>query len=395
MKLLVGLLCCFGSMAVASPVSQVAGRTVAKNLVNQSVQKMTPDVVQYWFQKISWYNGQTTALGRAIEKRDLPLVEFIVTHGDKVFIDSGNEKYLHIYEYQEQSRKGELSTEVASLEFDRPSWVDVLDARGRLPLTMAAAISDVQDSTKMMSLLLEHDAAVNVLARGSLDGRDRDVIHGLASPLAHTVTRLNVAGVKLLLNKGADPNLFDGDYSVGTVPLYLALMRFDSQEGKEIVTLLLEHGANINLVSGKRNQSIFHRMITYNAPVAAVRFAIANGADVNHADEYGATALNRVAASPSDKSRKYLRILLQIPGIDLNSCGLNGETPLMVAAKNANFRTVRKLVRHGANTRLRNNDGDSARNLAEKRLRKLGRSKLDQPYRHNYQQVIRFLERLD
>lgn len=55
----------------------------------------------------------------------------------------------------------------------------------------------------MISLLLEHDAEVNVLAKTSYPQNSHWFANDSASPLAHTVATLNVAGTKMLLENGA------------------------------------------------------------------------------------------------------------------------------------------------------------------------------------------------
>lgn len=243
----------------------------------------------------------------------------------------------------------------------------------------------------MISLLLEHDAEVNVLAKTSYPQNSHWFANDSASPLAHTVATLNVAGTKMLLENGADPNLFDSDWSIGSAPLYVALMQFDSEEGKEIVNLLRQYGAKLNLADNEMGRSIFDKMLVYGAPPEAVRFMVQNDVDVNRTDKYGETVLHSIVLSRSELSRKYLNILLQVPGIDLDIRGMGHNTALMVAAQFGNVRAVKKLVRNGAATHFRNRDGHSARDLAEQGLAHAEKSGYTNSL-DDYRKIIRILE---
>ena len=371
---------------------QAVSRGVQQNLPTHDSREFSSELIK----KITWFDGKTTALHRSIDLHDLNMMKFILDHGSEVFYRVEDGSFRHIYEYPvyEYSRQlgqwAETRTEPIWLELEQPSWVNIFDSKGRLPLTIAAGIENREDSTEMISLLLEHDAEVNVLAKTSYPQNSHWFANDSASPLAHAVAALNVAGAKMLLDKDADPNLFDIG-RIGSAPLYVALMQFDSEEGKEIVNLLRQYGADLNLADNKMGGSIFDKMLVYGAPPAAVRFMVQNDVDVNRTDKYGDTVLRSIVLSHSKRSRKHLNILLQVPAIDLDIRNTRGETALMVAAKFGNLRAVKKLVRNGAATHFRNKDGHSARDLAEQRLAHAEKSGYTN-YLDDYRKMVRILE---
>ena len=362
-------------------------RAVSRGVQEKLPTREYPELVAHLVQKITWLDDHTTALNRSIDSRDQRMMKFVLDHGSKAFFRDEEGKFTHIYEYSRRLRNWEeTETELALFQSEQASWVNVFDSKGRLPLTIAAGIEDHEDSAKIISSLLEHEAEVNVLAKTTYPQNSFWLVDSPASPLAHTVATLNVAGAKMLLDKGADPNLFNRDLRWGsgieTAPLYLALMQFNSEEGKELVELLLKYDAEMK-------ESILNKVV-HTGPLNALRFAIQSGFDVNRTGKDGETVIHNLVLSDSKPARKRLNILLQVPGIDLDIRNKRAETALMIAAKFGHLRAVRKLVRNGATTHLRNKDGHSARDLAQQRLAEA--EKTEAKYLDNYRKIIRILE---
>ena len=127
----------------------------------------------------------------------------------------------------------------------------------------------------------------------------------------------DVSEVQRLINEGADVQLGD---NAGWPPIIWA-----AREGhNEVVKLLLEHGANPNVVeTGNSNMTPLHWAATSDN-VDCVRMLLENGADVNRSTTYGYTALMMAANSASPQ---LVQLLLDYkPDLDLRNN--EGQTAL-------------------------------------------------------------------
>jgi ankyrin repeat protein len=146
----------------------------------------------------------------------------------------------------------------------------------------------------------------------------------------------NAEAVEHLLEQGADANARDADDRPAL------LNAIDNWDKEEIVRLLLDHGAAVNVgiplmaaVQGYRPRT---------DPHAVVRLLIERGADVNAAEEDGRTALYVAAQTPDTE---ILRLLLEA-GADVNAWCWYGRTALMEAAHSGRYANVALLLAHGA-----------------------------------------------
>ena len=116
----------------------------------------------------------------------------------------------------------------------------------------------------------------------------------------------------------------------------------------KINTLFLEHFSNALIT------------VSLFGSNEVVKALLANGADVNAKDKYGATAL-MVA---SEKS--YLEVVkaLLAKGADVNAKDNNGVTALMVASGNGHTEVVNLLLANGADVNAKDNDGLTALRMA-------------------------------
>ena len=91
-----------------------------------------------------------------------------------------------------------------------------------------------------------------------------------------------------------------------------------------------------------------------------VRFLVGKGADVNHADDFGWTALDRASES---NNLEMVKILVE-NGADVNHANKDGNTALMQAAEKDNLEMVKILVENGANVSQVNSVGWTALDIA-------------------------------
>ena len=168
--------------------------------------------------------------------------------------------------------------------------------------------------------------------------------------LRWAVWRTNLEVIRLLLEKGADPN----ESGVS-----------DWATNDELASIVAEFGFNFNidmpnwigfpaLVDESRGN---HNMPDDPARVVAL---LEKGANVNITDHKGKTALHRAAQAGFTKIGK---VLIKA-GADIEAKDSNGETPLFDAIRAAREETVRLLLKHGASVRAANHRGRTAFDIA-------------------------------
>ncbi len=188
--------------------------------------------------------------------------------------------------------------------------------------------------------------------------------------LSDAVKNNDIKQVKLLLNKGADPNAYDDDSDnvlinatlfasvdcmklllqnkanpnlknkYGEMPLMLCTSDLDKMK------LLLQYGANINDTSQSGNNALMIACIA-GSSYTIVKWLIDNGANVKAKRWGGETALMR-AAQYSDTMTIHL---LLSKGLDINAHPW-GFTPLMYAARSANWPAIFCLLNNGADANI-------------------------------------------
>jgi ankyrin repeat protein len=239
-----------------------------------------------------------------------------------------------------------------------------------IDLELASAITD-RDYARA-SELLDRGARIDRVIR-TFETFDRDVVEETRTYLINAATRGDAETVKFLLEHGADPNI-PGTYSGRTALLAAAAYGYAA-----VVDLLLAHGADVAaidrydaqtaiayatakvrppivrslLVAGAKGR--FRRFgfsVDGGAPAReVVRLLVEHGADINEVDDWGRTPL-MWAAQYADGDTIQLMIEL---GADVNRVSepnMNGvrsdETALGLARKRERVEVVALLRRHGA-----------------------------------------------
>jgi ankyrin repeat protein len=187
-------------------------------------------------------------------------------------------------------------------------------------------------------------------------------------PLINAARQRNDRMIKTLIDLGADPNLADGS---GTTALVAAAMR----DHVPSIKMLLENGADIDqpgpggvhplaLALADSRYEVAKALIEAGADVSA-----ASGAD-------GLTPLMVVSsqAAPAEGSRFVpgsarptdIATALLSRGAVVNAQAKNGMTALMIAAAHNNAPMIGLLMDGGADPALKNAQGLTATDVAEK-----------------------------
>ncbi|XP_053957112.1 transient receptor potential channel pyrexia isoform X2 [Anastrepha ludens] len=172
------------------------------------------------------------------------------------------------------------------------------------------------------------------------------------TPLHFACCRGNAHIAKVLLDRGGDPNRYDGKKEV--TPLHCAA----SAKSVECILLLLKRKAHINI--GIEKRSALHFAIDRNA-VECVETLLKYGADPNTPQVYTETPLHTACALGFSKCVE----LLLNHGADVRSQFGEGKlTALHLAAENDYVECVRLLLEHGADVDCRNASHQTPLHLA-------------------------------
>ena len=183
-----------------------------------------------------------------------------------------------------------------------------------------------------------------------------------AKDLIEAALKGDTAGVKALLDKGADVNA-KGKYD------QTALILASENGHTQIVNLLLNKGADVNIqMAGSHFTALM--MASENGHAAIVRDLLAKGADVNIKGAKCFTAL----FIASEKGHAAIVRELLAKGADVNikvvslfgKCSDNGETVLMAASKKGHAQIVKALLAKGADVNAKDKDGQTALMMASK-----------------------------
>ena len=189
---------------------------------------------------------------------------------------------------------------------ERPELVHAEFTAGR---GIAQAIHHWQ-SVPVGELLLDAGADINACT----------TVHSGETPLATQVRFGTINGVRMLLERGADPNRG-------------SRMFMPSTTMREMITLLIEHGWDI-----QRGSEILHD--ANHGHGSRVRIWLEYGVDPNTRDEQGRTALHLLAARGT--GREAIRALVDA-GADVHQKDAHGHTPLDLA-RSAKRKTAAEVL---------------------------------------------------
>jgi ankyrin repeat protein len=171
--------------------------------------------------------------------------------------------------------------------------VDMISAHGLTALMMAASAHQ----TKMVAFLLKNGADPN--CKGPLGCTALLLALEKRQCPDKAVKDDVVSTARVLVDQGADVNAKD---KRGCTPLWLALMRGEA----DVVRLLVEKGADVNLAAGPSDQPPLMTAVAMGRP-SMVKTLVEKGADV-HATRDGVTALDMAKAGPQRCNTKMALI---------------------------------------------------------------------------------------
>lgn len=260
------------------------------------------------------------------------------------------------------------------------------DPRGQTPLMFAAAFGSL-DAMKLLiangaDVKAESEFGVTALYWSTGDVRkvrlllEQGAEVNKASKLGRTpllvaaATNGTLESMKLLLEKGGDVNVAD---NAGFTPLIVAV----SVDDAAVAKLLIEKGANVNAIAATGQNATALMGAAQNGNAELTRFILEHNAEVNviSADRGGnvkngpvafghATALH--FAMPSGNAA-VVKLLLDA-GASVDPRDVRGMTPLMfaVASDRPKVNVVRMLLVKGADASIRSNIEESAVDWARK-----------------------------
>ena len=261
---------------------------------------------------------------------------------------------------------------------DKGADVNAADEQGETALTVATLVGWDDGSLQMIKLLLAHGANPNhsdlkgqtaadlAMEAGRIDrvqfllkngARVADLkaflARGRNQALCREITEGSVEAAKALLDEGGDPNYRNAN---GRTLLMIAA---DNEYSAAKVTLLLQHGASVNVEGPARETALMVAADRYQAEIVSA--LLEHGADPNAADASGNSVLLHAAASRQawHEEQHPLIHLLVGKGVDVNRKNERGVTALMLMAADGNPALGLLLEKH-AEVNARDAQGDTA-----------------------------------
>ncbi len=204
------------------------------------------------------------------------------------------------------------------------------------PLMYAACYNS---NPEVIKTLLKYNADIN--AKDDLE----------CSPLMLAVRyNENPEIIEVLLENEADVNVKSEN---GKTALMYAANRYNDENNK-IVELLLRYGANVNAKDNNGRTPLLYALMKKYTKIA--KTLINKGASVDAKDTNGVTALHIASGLTPEMFRMVIERSADVDA----QMSPDGITPLMFATLVKNPEIVEMLLKHGANTEIKDNNGETA-----------------------------------
>eukprot|EP00004_Rigifila_ramosa_P011637 TRINITY_DN2491_c0_g2_i1.p1 TRINITY_DN2491_c0_g2~~TRINITY_DN2491_c0_g2_i1.p1 ORF type:complete len:473 (-),score=102.15 TRINITY_DN2491_c0_g2_i1:636-2012(-) len=216
------------------------------------------------------------------------------------------------------------------------------DSNGVTPLHLAA---EYNPNATICELLIQHGAEVNVAAT-ELSG---------ITPLHRAAQNPNPQICELLLKHGADVHQTDSQNRT-------ALDFAARSRNPEICALLIEKGCDPNRVS-QSGFTALHHAASIDPNPKILELLLQHGADVKKTTESGSTALNIAAYADGLEQAEFMELLIE-NGAIVDAPGYKGSTTMRSAVFKEKPGIVALLLKYGARSDLKDDDGITALELA-------------------------------
>ena len=245
--------------------------------------------------------NRMTALMVACMTNRLEVCQFLIENGAPINQNVGGWNALKL-----ACDGGHLR--VAELLVKHGANVELEDFSGATPLICAAS-----------SRRLE---VVQFLLKSGADVHKTQKMSGM-NALMFACKHGAVACVKVLLEHKSDPNACSSHFST----LAYACQRSSLQ--LQLVKLLLEFGADVNLVDPSGMTAFLH--VCSGGGLETAKYLVANGADYTFRSQRGRTALMLACSAENEEMVRYI---LSLGSADLNAVDDNGWNVTQIASPN-------------------------------------------------------------
>ncbi|AEQ32948.1 ankyrin repeat protein [Acanthamoeba polyphaga mimivirus] len=181
--------------------------------------------------------------------------------------------------------------------------------------------SRTERNTQILKLLFEHIIDFNYTVLIDCNSTP------LMSACRYSSTTSDIETVKLLLEKGADPNYFKKNKHL---PIILASSYSQSTSNMETIKLLLEHGANVNAHDINGNTALIMAIKNSNtfSNFETIKYLLDNGADPNIVNKSLVSPLHTAIEIFKDNTN-IIELLLEHKA-DVSALNHKCETPLFL-----------------------------------------------------------------
>ncbi|XP_063924177.1 uncharacterized protein LOC135138192 isoform X2 [Zophobas morio] len=288
----------------------------------------------------------TTALHIACQNANWELTEILVENKASVDIkDHDDKNALHC-----ALRSGIYDDSIFELLVAESFDVDAADKYGTTPLKLASQFGyfDIMESLIAKGAKFSSTSAVNpgenaiLIETENVDVDEKDKNGSTALQRVCRDTG-DIETVKQLLKLGAEVNNTDNNKDSA-----LHYASGSDVENADLINLLISYITNVD-VQNKDGLTPLH-LACETGKFLTAKILLEHGADGNLVDKYNQNALH-YAASEENQNEELIRLLVN-RSVDVNAQDIDGITPLQVACQKCNYVVTKSLLENGANAKV-------------------------------------------